>query len=97
MELKCHGKALGQSTELQFVSLLGCFQELLIECLVTRSAFIRGQSHVLADSGGGVLKVPPLQAKDWIRGLFSSPAQLRSLDDATLVRYVKVCFIHDSI
>lgn len=92
VDLKCPGRVKGQCAELQFVSLLSCFQELLLECLVARSAFIKAQSDVLADAGGGIVKVPPVAAKDWIRGLLSSPAQLRSLDDATLVRYVKVCF-----
>ena len=81
-----------EKRDLRFVGLLDCLKELFVECLASRSTFIGAQRDVLVDSGDNhvVMKVPADVAEDWIRGLFSSPAHLRSLDDATLIRYVKV-------
>ena len=74
----------------QFVSLLACFEELIVECLSKRSTFISAQR----DCGGSVVvKVPPHAAKAWIRGMLSAHSQLQAQDDATLVEYLKV-YIH---
>lgn len=78
----------------QFVSLLDCIQELLLECLAPRSSFISAllsAQDEFADSAcAGGVKVPAIAAKDWIRGIFRTHAQLRELDDGTLVQCVKV-------
>lgn len=78
---------------LQFVSPLTCLQELLVECLGNRSAFINAQQDMLGDSPGGEVKVPAQAAKAWIRGLVCTPDQLQALDNDTLVQCLKVCFL----
>ena len=79
------GHAPGQPAE---VSLLACFEELLVECLSARSKFIDGQRECLA--GDGVLKVPAKAARAWIRGVLNTPDQLRALDTSTLIECLKV-------
>lgn len=74
----------------QFVSLLACVEELIVECLSARSSFISAQ----CDCGGDVVvKVPPKAAKAWIRGMLCTPAQLQALTDTTLVEFVNVCIV----
>ena len=70
------------------MSLLACFEELLVECLSERSNFIGEQRDSLA--GDGVLKVPAGAARAWIRGMLSTPDQLQALDTNSLIRCVKV-------
>ena len=91
MALEGLGQAPGQPAEVQLVSLLACFEELLIECLGARSTFIRGQNECMA--GDGVLKVPAEAARAWIRGMLSTPDQLRALDTNSLIRRLKVRYI----
>lgn len=96
MELFSYSDKHSQADGEQFVSLMACFEELVIECLSTRSAFISAQRDVMTDSvsdGNGVVKVPAAAAKAWIRTMFCTPAQLQALDDATLIHYVKVCHL----
>jgi hypothetical protein len=78
---------------IEFVSLGDCLKELFVECMVARSRLVSEQSSVLEDVGGDGIIAPAEAAKCWIRGLFSTPAHLRALDDATLIRYIKVCFV----
>ena len=80
------GHAAGLPAEAQLVSLLACFEELLIECLGARSTFISGQCECIA--GGEFLKVPAEAAKAWIRAMLSTSDQLQSLDLNTLAQYV---------
>ena len=83
------GQAVGQPSDVKLVSLLACFEELLVECLGARSIFIRGQCECLA--GDRVLKVPAEAAIAWIRGMLSTPDQLQALNTNTLILYIKVC------
>lgn len=93
MECDRQGSMLCEPAGLQFVSLMTCFQELLIECLSTRSTFISAQNDMLNDSMDDEVKVPAEAAKAWIRALFCTPDQLKSLDNSTLLQCVKVCHI----
>lgn len=78
---------------LQFVQFPQSFEELMIECLAERSAFIRAQRECIGDSGRAVaVKVPSEAGKHWVRAVMSTPASLRATDDAKLVQYLKVCF-----
>jgi hypothetical protein len=92
-ESKCYSKAQPDTIagDLHFVRLIDCLKELFVECVAARSGLISEQSNVLEDIGGDGVIAPAEAAKSWIRGLFSTPADLRALDDDTLVRYVKVC------
>lgn len=89
MASKGLGHARRESAEVKLVSLLDCFQELIIECLGARSAFISGRIDCIGC--GGVLKVPAEAARAWIRGMLSTPDQLQALNTSSLIRYTKVC------
>lgn len=82
------GQSPGQPAEAQLVSLLACFEELLIECLSARSRFISGQRECV--EGDRVLKVPAEAARAWIRGMLSTPDQLQALDTNSIIRRVEV-------
>lgn len=77
-----------------FVQFPWSFEELMIECLAERSAFIRAQRECVGDSGRGTgLKIPAEVGKHWVGALMSTPGSLRAKDNATLVQYLKVCVL----
>ena len=76
---------------MQFAQFPQCFEDIMIECLAERSAFIRAQRECICEHGRGVgLKIPAEVGKQWVRAVMSSPAALRATDPSKLVQYLKV-------
>ena len=76
---------------MQFAQFPQSFEDIMIECLAERSAFIRAQRECIGERGRGVsLKIPAEVGKQWVRAVMSTPASLRATEASKLVQYLKV-------
>lgn len=82
---------LAGSKRVQCLPFPGGFEELIINLLADRSAFLRTQRECVADAGGDAcIDLPAEVTSDWLYGLISTTAALIATDDSKLVECLKV-------